>query len=77
MERAKLFKNGQSQAVRLPKKFRFEGTEVFIKREGNAVVLLPVQVDWKAWLESLDFPTDFMDEREQPIANDERDEAFE
>lgn len=40
--RAKLFWNGRSQAVRLPKEFRFEGDEVQIRREGNAVILEPV-----------------------------------
>lgn len=43
MTTAKLFKNGRSQAVRLPKEFRFEGTEVFIHKEGNAVILSPVE----------------------------------
>ena len=37
MKTAKLFRNGQSQAVRLPKEFRFEGDEVFIKKSGSAV----------------------------------------
>jgi virulence-associated protein VagC len=41
--RAKLFWNGRSQAVRLPKEFRFEGDEVEIRREGNAVILEPVR----------------------------------
>ena len=41
MDTAKLFINGRSQAVRLPKEFRFEGDEVMIKRVGDAVVLLP------------------------------------
>lgn len=41
MQQAKLFQNGQSQAVRLPKDFRFEGDKVAIKRVGKAVVLLP------------------------------------
>jgi len=41
-DRAKLFWNGRSQAVRLPKKFRFEGDEVSIRREGDAVVLEPI-----------------------------------
>lgn len=41
MHTAKLFWNGQSQAVQLPKEFRFSGTQVFIKRVGNAVVLFP------------------------------------
>jgi len=41
-KRAKLFKNGRSQAVRLPKEFRFEGSEVRIRRHGNGVLLEPV-----------------------------------
>lgn len=41
-KRAKLFKNGRSQAVRLPKEFRFEGTEVRIRRQGGGVLLEPV-----------------------------------
>jgi len=45
--RAKLFWNGRSQAVRLPKAFRFEGKEVRVRREGDAVVLEPVHKrDW-------------------------------
>ncbi|GHU00781.1 antitoxin [Alphaproteobacteria bacterium] len=41
MSVAKIFKNGQSQAVRLPKEFRFDTTEVFITREGDKVILFP------------------------------------
>jgi antitoxin VapB len=41
--RAKLFQHGGSQAVRLPKAFRFEGTEVSVRREGDAVILEPVK----------------------------------
>ncbi len=67
METARLFKNGQSQAVRLPKDFRFEGEKVFIKRVGNAVVLIPYQDPWETLFESLDqFSDDFMEVREQP-----------
>ena len=40
---AKLFKNGRSQAVRLPKEFRFEGTEVRIRKQGEKVILEPVK----------------------------------
>lgn len=73
MKTAKLFKNGESQAVRLPKEFRFEGTEVFIKRVGNAVVLLPVNRSWDSLMSSLDqFPADFMESREQPARPDDR-----
>jgi antitoxin VapB len=71
VETARLFKNGQSQAVRLPKNFRFEGEKVFIKRVGNAVVLIPYQDSWETLLESLDqFSDDFMQEREQPASQD-------
>jgi antitoxin VapB len=52
METAKVFWSGRSQAVRLPKKFRFEGDEVRIRRHGNAVILEPVAEDW-SWLDSL------------------------
>ena len=67
MEIAKLFQNGQSQAVRLPKEFRFDGDQVYIKRIGNAVVLLPYQTPWDVLFDSLDhFSEDFMSERDQP-----------
>ena len=58
MKRAKLFRNGQSQAVRLPKEFRFEGHEVHIQRIGNAVVLLPVDAPWQTQFDSLAYFTD-------------------
>jgi antitoxin VapB len=51
---AKLFKSGRSQAVRLPKEFRFEGTEVEIRRYGNGVLLQPLNVDWKQVFEEMD-----------------------
>jgi len=44
---ARLFKNGRSQAVRLPKEFRFSGDEVLVRREGDAVILEPIRR--KAW----------------------------
>ena len=44
---ARLFKNGRSQAVRLPKEFRFSGDEVFVRREGEAIILEPIKR--KAW----------------------------
>lgn len=76
LETAKLFQNGQSQAVRLPKEFRFQGDEVYIKKVGNAVVLLPVDRPWQTWLESLDlFSADFMEQREQP-AHQQREDLF-
>jgi antitoxin VapB len=42
LKKASLFMNGRSQAVRLPKEFRFEGTHVYAKKEGNRVILFPV-----------------------------------
>lgn len=74
MKTAKLFKNGESQAVRLPKEFRFEGSEVLIKRSGTAVVLFPTAKSWDTLLQSLaKFPADFMSERDQPRGVDRRD----
>lgn len=67
MKTAKLFQNGQSQAVRLPKEFRFEGDEVFIKKTGNVVMLIPTDHSWDSLLGSLDkFTPDFMEYRNQP-----------
>jgi len=74
MNTAKLFMNGQSQAVRLPKEFRFKGDEVFIKKSGNAVVLLPEKNSWDTLVSSLDqFTPEFMAERSQPADNDQRE----
>lgn len=74
METAKLFKNGKSQAVRLPKEFRFGSDRVYIKRVGDAVILLPYQTPWKTMLDSLSlFSDDFMTEREQLPVQDRED----
>jgi antitoxin VapB len=67
MRTATLFQNGRSQAVRLPKEYRFNGDKVFVKRVGNAVLLIPYQESWQSLFDSLDqFSDDFMDSREQP-----------
>lgn len=66
---AKLFRNGQSQAVRLPKEFRFKGSRVRVKRLGDSVVLQPDTFDVKNFFEAIDAcgTPDFMNEgREQP-----------
>ena len=74
MKTAKLFKNGESQAVRLPREFRFNGDEVFIKRIGSAVILLPKAKSWDTLIDSLaKFPDDFMTDREQPSTTDRRE----
>ena len=68
MDTAKLFKIGRDQAVRLPKGYRFEGDEVYIKRVGEAVVLLPkTQETWDDVLRALEmFEPGLRLEREQP-----------
>lgn len=77
METAKLFMNGRSQAVRLPKGFRFEGEEVFVKKVGDAVVLLPREDSWSTLYGSLNaFSEDFMAERSQPDTQDAREPLF-
>lgn len=77
MKTAKLFQNGQSQAVRLPKAFRLPGDRVYIKKIGNAVILLPLQQSWETLFESLQlFSEDFMDEPNQP-PQQQREEPFE
>jgi antitoxin VapB len=57
METAKIFWSGRSQAIRLPKQFRFEGGEVQIRRSGNAVILEPIADDW-SWLTQVVGPVD-------------------
>ncbi len=77
MDTAKIFQNGKSQAIRLPKEYRFRGTQVYVKRVGNAVVLIPEHDSWQTLLDSLAlFSDDFMDERQQP-APQVRDDLFE
>lgn len=77
METAKLFKNGQSQAVRLPKKYRMAGNEVYIKKQGDAIVLLPKEKSWTPLFDSLKhFEKGFRIERNQPVDNQKRDPLF-
>jgi antitoxin VapB len=77
METAKLFYSGNSQAVRLPKEFRFSEDRVYIKRLGNAVVLLPCGDPWRALLDGINlFSDDFMQVRAQG-ETEERERPFE
>jgi antitoxin VapB len=67
MKTARLFINGRSQAVRLPKDCRFEGSDVYVKKYQGLVILFPKDNPWGTLLDSLErFSDDFMDEREQP-----------
>lgn len=52
VQRAKIFWSGRSQAVRLPKEFRFEGDEVLISREGDSIILEPLPKGWD-WLSKM------------------------
>ena len=77
MDTAKIFKNGKSQAIRLPKEYRFQGSKVYVKKVGNAVVLIPEQDSWQTLIESLaQFSDDVMAERRQPPTQ-EREGIFE
>ena len=70
METAKIFENGRSQAVRLPKRFRFSGEEVFIQKVGEIVMLVPKEIAWEVFLEGISgFSDDFLAEgrEESPI----------
>ena len=75
MDTAKLFSSGRSQAVRLPKDYRFQGNEVAVKHFGNVVLLLPLDDPW-ATLEAglASFEPGFVLERQQP--DDQQREAI-
>ena len=75
MQTAKLFKNGRSQAVRLPKNCRFSGESVFIKKFEDIVMIFPEKLNpWNVLIKSLDkFTDDFMCEREKSIPAERED----
>lgn len=67
MDMAKVFENGRSQAVRLPKKFRFNADEVVIQQLNDAVILVPKESVWSTFRDGLERFTDdvFEDGRDQ------------
>jgi antitoxin VapB len=81
MDRAKVFWSGRSQAVRLPKEYRFDTDEVRIRRQGHSIILEPIPKDW-AWLDSLVsdaagsgvFDEDFIRAVEEDVPMQERPE---
>ena len=76
MDTAKIFENGRSQAVRLPKQYRLMGKEAYISKVGEAIVLLPKSEKWDLLLASFDlFSDDFFSERNQPEL-DKRENLF-
>jgi len=67
MKTARIFTNGRSQAVRLPKECRLSGDEVYVKKLGRIVVLVPKDAPWASLAASLDhFSEDFLEDRAQP-----------
>lgn len=70
---AKVFMNNRSQAVRLPKEFQFSTKEVFIRKQGNEIILSPRPMDWSDYLKSGAVASpDFM-ERVEDLPPQERD----
>jgi antitoxin VapB len=72
-ETARIFVHGGSQAVRLPKEFRFEGDEVRIRRDGDKVILEPIKRDWKAFWAEVDR---LRDEAAEPFPYPPRDDLL-
>ena len=65
MKTAKIFKNSRSQAVRLPKEFRFDCDEVFVQKQGDKVILSAIEPGWDEFFDSVSvFSEDFLAERE-------------
>ncbi|MDO9519168.1 MAG: type II toxin-antitoxin system VapB family antitoxin [Pseudohongiella sp.] len=61
----KVFMNGRSQAIRLPKELRFESDTVYLRKEGDEVIISPKESDWDAFFdEESAFGDDFMNDRE-------------
>jgi len=67
MDTARIFPSGRSQAIRLPKEYRFKGKDVMIKHFGNGVLLLPIDTSWTMLEAALqEFEPEFVLHREQP-----------
>jgi len=71
MDTAKLFMTGRSQAVRLPKEYRFKGKDVYVKKLDNIVLLIPKDDPWSSLISSVhEFTDDYLSKRTQPIHQD-------
>lgn len=74
MMTAKIFENGRSQAVRLPKEYRFNDEEVAINKIGDIVILMPKENKWSGFLNSLNlFSEDFMNDGRDKSVEQERE----
>lgn len=75
MMTAKVFENGRSQAVRLPKECRFNTDEVAVNKIGDIVLLMPKTSKWSSFMQAIDmFSEDFMNEERTPGKEQEREE---
>ncbi|MDR3164948.1 MAG: type II toxin-antitoxin system VapB family antitoxin [Synergistaceae bacterium] len=71
---AKIFQNGKSQAVRLPKEFRFDTDEVFVEKEGDKVILFPKpKITWDEYFDNYGPDPDFVLERSDNGPPQDRD----
>ena len=74
LKTARLFTNGRSQAVRLPKEYQFAGGNVYIQKVGDAVILFPVDKEWEVFLHGLNsFSDDFMADKRHQGMDQERE----
>ena len=74
MKTAKVFKSGNSQAIRLPKELQFRGSEVYIKRMGNCVVIIPKDDPWKIVEDSVvNFTDDIFESGREQLPPQERE----
>ena len=77
MMTAKIFKNGRSQAVRLPKECRFNTEEVAVNRVGDIVMLIPMDNKWDSFIQAIDmFTEDFMENGRENQLIQEREEIW-
>jgi antitoxin VapB len=75
MQTARLFINGRSQAVRLPKECQFKGEDVYIQKIGDAVIIFPKDKEWETFLNGLNnFSDDYFSEERDQGKNQEREE---
>lgn len=74
MRAAKVFRNGRSQAVRLPKEFQFSSDTVIIQKLGDAVILVPHDKVWETFLHGINaFSDDFMKDGREQRNNQDRE----
>ena len=74
MKTARLFINGRSQAVRLPKEYKFQGESVYVQKVGEAIILVPFDKEWEVFMHGLNgFSDDFMSEGRLQDKDQKRD----